>query len=587
MADHARARLGQADQGSPKFSLLDEAISGNLNDMTWRVSGHVPGVAPSSYTVHWRVCDELRATVMHGAWPTWVAYGKRLVQVICDSPSSRIRSGGSIAGLARHVRAFCSFCCFDQGLSSIKRFESSHLEAYIKHVQSLGLKAGSVDAKLAVLSHAWRARSEIESGLERGPFGYRERAAIARRIGLPGGHTPTIPAQELFLNLNEALKLIEAAPALLDDLDKYLNYSGKRRLRSAWFEVECGRSSRAMFRDARATYGACIALLLAFTAARKHEGASVQDEDAVRSIKENIDLVSREYKGARSAGGRQTSRPLNDAVRNAIDVIRGLTRGTRLSSHERTLLLRLPFQHSCSGRGDSHDALDSRGIYNLLDAFSVHAGTEQKLRPHVFRRAYAMLWMWRFEMEDLLFLSRVLLHNSPDFTKVYVEDENSWSFMSEAMRELTVEVLEESLLGVRAMGGGISSTLRRYVRILQVSVVTVDAHSVDAIIKRIVDGHGLRIVPNADGYCFMSSARGRRAKCSLDGVMPNYANRTSSLCFGCPNFGVDFSRKAVWKDRLNRHQIVFRTTAYPALRAASREAIAMCRRVLSWIGKER
>ncbi|MNM90104.1 hypothetical protein D3C81_1023520 [compost metagenome] len=582
--NHAQVQV--FDQQRSVFSLLNEMLAGDFTDSTWHFLGRVPGVAPSYYTVRWDVSGELREAVMYAAWPTWMAYGQQLVKEVCDSPSSRIRSAGSVVVLARSVRAFCMFCCFDQALISIRHFGCSHTTAYIDYVRQLQLSKSAAEARLAALGYAWRERSSIGQGPEVRPFGHRERAAIARRIGVQDGHTPTIPPQELFGILNEAFGLIDAAPSLLADLQLYLSYTGSDSSRSAWFERKCGRPSSALFREVRATYGACIAVLLSFTSARKHEGAAIEEEDVARTINESVDLASREYKGARCADGRGTSRPLIDAVKKALDVIRGLTKETRLRSRERTLLIRVPFQHSCSKKGGARWVLDSRGIYNLLDAFSAHIGITHKLRPHVFRRAYALLWTWRFEMEDLFFLSRVMLHNDPGFTKAYIDDEDSWSFMPEAVRELTVHVLEESLLGMRELGGGVSSTLRRYLRILQSQVVTVDPHSVDVIVRRIVDDHGLRVVANSDGYCFMSAGRAKRARCSLDGVMPNYGNRTPEMCAGCPNFGVDLKRESVWMARLERHEVVLRTTDYPELRAASRKAIVMCKRVLRWIRKE-
>lgn len=584
MSLRPRPKEGTAPGAPASAHSFSEMIGGEIHSDRWIVRGCIPGAAPSSMTVGWAPFAEGAEPMF---WSVWKRYGQKLVQAIYESTEHNLARGTSLVGIAREVRSFCEFCCAHESLPSIEKFGPSHLESYLSHLEKLKISEAYVDAKLSVLSYAWALKEAVGEGIELAPFHFRERAALARKIGVDNGHTPTIPPADLFWLLNEAIRLVEGAPELLKDFYRYLKIRESVGNKvSGVYRAEAGRSSDLLLDDVRATYGACVVIILAFTAARKHEGAAIDDRDAARTAQNHVDLVSREYKGSGTNWGRKTSRPVVPIVAQAIDVVLKLTEVTRKRSRIRKLLLRLPVGHSVSGGKTPHYALDSRGLYSLLDAFGKRAGIDRRLRPHMFRRAYALLWVWRFEIGDLYFLSRILLHNSLEYTLAYSEDERSWDFLPEAMRELTVEILEDSLLGSRALSGGISSTLRRYSRILQASVEVVRPEDVDALVGRLVDVQGIRVRAHADGYCFMSVARGKYAKCSLDGLRPNYSNRTALMCAGCPNFGVDVMREDIWRERLARHELVAKQTQFGELAAASRKAVAACKKILRTILKK-
>lgn len=581
----SRPRKSPVSESSASGLSFKEMIGGEIHGDRWVVVGCVPGAAPSSMTVGWAPFAAGEEPMF---WSEWKRYGQKLVQALYESPEHNVNRGSSLVTIAREVRSFCQFCCVHERLPSIEKFGPSHLESYLLHLEELKISESYVITKLSVLSYAWELKDAVGSGIEQSPFCFREKAAFARKIGVENGHTPTIPPGDLFWILNEAIRMVERAPELIKDFSRYLKLRASAgRNVGGVYRAAAGRSSEHLLDDVYATYGACIVIILAFTAARKHEGASIDDRDAARTAQEHVDLVSREYKGSGTIFGRKTSRPVLPIVAQVIDVVLKLTDVTRKRSRIRKLLLRLPARHSVGGGRIPRFALDSRGLYNLLDAFGKRAGTDLKLRPHMFRRAYALLWVWRFEVGDLYFLSRILLHNSVEYTLAYSEDERSWDFLPEAMREMTVEILEDSLLGSRALSGGISSSLRRYSRILQASVEVVRPEDVDALVRRLVDVQGMRVRAHADGYCFMSVSRGKYAKCSLDGVRPNYSNRTALMCAACPNFGVDVMREDIWRERLERHQLVARQTQFEELASASRKAVAACKKVLRAILKER
>ncbi|WP_313498028.1 hypothetical protein [Pseudoxanthomonas mexicana] len=577
--------VSESSASSESDLSFTEMIGGEIHGDRWVVIGCIPGAAPSSMTVGWAPFEAGNEPMF---WSDWKKYGQKLVQALYESPEHNVNRGTSLVTIAREVRSFCQFCCAYERLPSIDKFGPSHLESYLHHLEGLKISEANVSAKLSVLSYAWELRDAVGTGIERSPFFFREKAALARKIGVENGHTPTIPPADLFWILNEAIRMVERAPELIKDFSRYLKLreSAGRNV-SGVYRAAAGRSSDLLLDDVYATYGACIVIILAFTAARKHEGASIDDRDAARTAQNHVDIVSHEYKGSGTNWGRKTSRPVVPIVAQAIDVVLKLTAATRKKSRIRKLLLRLPVRHSVSGGRTPRFALDSRCLYSLLDAFGRRAGTDIKLRPHMFRRAYALLWVWRFEVGDLYFLSRILLHNSVEYTLAYSEDERSWDYLPEAMREMTVEILEDSLLGSRALTGGMSSSLRRYARILQASVTVARPEDVDALVRRLVDVQGIRVRAHADGYCFMSVSRGKYAKCSLDGVRPNYSNRTALMCAACPNFGVDLMREDIWRERLERHERVAKQTQFEVLASESRKAVVACKKILRAILKGR
>jgi hypothetical protein len=320
-------------------------------------------------------------------------------------------------------------------------------------------------------------------------------------------------------------------------------------------------------------------VLFALLGERKHELVNKTIDDVSlllnSSSKEVHGVV---HKTSGTLTGRVTQRAAIDEVRVAFEAIDELTKKTRLTSNSKLFFVSLPFANSANK--NSEEALVTRRLYNLLDHFSASIGIDSKLRPHMFRRAFSLLWAWRYEIGDLTLLSQLLYHNDEIFTKHYTEDEDVWRFLPEAEQSLMHEVLAKALMGVREVSGGFGAAIKRYRRMLLSKTTVLSPERVEHFVKLLVERGGYRLVANPDGYCFINAARGHKAKCSTDGVRPNYAHRNEKLCSNCPCFGVDETRVDYWEKRRDAHQRVLDSTSVEMLATAAKEGVARAEKVL-------
>jgi hypothetical protein len=79
----------------------------------------------------------------------------------------------------------------------------------------------------------------------------------------------------------------------------------------------------------------------------------------------------------------------------------------------------------------------------------------------------------------------------------------------------------------------------------------------------------------------MSNGRGSRAKCSTDGINPDYSNRNEKHCSGCPNFGVDEPRVEYWEKRRDAHKAVEINSNDQLMVDASRKGVKRAEHIIS------
>lgn len=259
-----------------------------------------------------------------------------------------------------------------------------------------------------------------------------------------------------------------------------------------------------------------------------------------------------------------------------------LTSHTRKESGLSTILLKLPFQHSVSGGCKKSYYLHTKSLYSLLKDFASAINfSDKELRPHMFRRAYSMLWTWRFEIGDLNELSLLLKHNNHLFTKKYTDDEQIWHFMPDAERKIAFDILNSAFLKKNKISGGISKTLERYGRIIQAKSRMLDATAIAEFVDDLIETQNLTVISHADGYCFLSEENLKHAKCSDHNGKLSAAKRHEALCAKCPNFGIDYSRRNYWEKRIELHQIVVNESKNSKLISSSKEFINNAKKLLS------
>lgn len=537
----------------------------------------------SSFTVNWEL--ELVSSIEGdlGRWHPWKEYAQKLVAVIMESDSTDVEKPITLANYAREIRTVCLWFCFTNRLHHIAEVKREHIALYEELIKESQLTVNSVITKLHIVNLMWKLRDEVGSGLAFFPYPDGKLKGRARKLGRQGGHTKTIRPSDFFKLLDKALHEIENADQWLSKLERYIEIKDKVGPDNCaeHYKKEFNESSKKLIKRIRIIYASAIVTILSLTAMRKHEANVLKYSDAVRAI-ENANIEGTEHKTAHTETGKHTQRPLPKEGKKALKLIIELTKYKRkTASDPDKLLLRLPFQHCVTKNNRASDTLTTRVLYELFDTFIEDTSINYKLRPHMLRRAFAMIWTWRFEIGDLDYLSRFLYHNSHLFTEIYVDDPDVYDFLPEEMQRYTAKIFEQAFLGESNIEGGIKSVLSRYRRLIQQKVKVIEPEIISIFIDRMIEKFNYQVIPNADGYCFMSSGRGIRAKCSTDGKNPNYANRNEKTCSSCPNFGVDEGRIEYWMKRRDAHQVVLNSSEDHLMVDAARRGVQYTQHIIS------
>ncbi len=567
-----------ADQDSTSFAgrvrppwLLDKSDS-----KCWYFRQDVPGYSPSHYTVNWEFSECIgNAQAVHLEY--WRTIAQAAVIAYGES-KKRGKRVTSIIGFARSVRSFAAWACDERRCSSLAMIDADDVRAYEEHIARLEIGASAVAGRLSVLRIMWQLRDEI--GEQIGYCAYRWRGElkrVAKRLGKRDGRTPTLPPKELFVLLDHCLKLVESGEEWIGLMERHVEIRHrKRRFHREMAAV--GVSSAEVLRQARTLYGACVVIVFTLFGSRKHEIAKITFEDVRRLLQtDSHELKGAVTKSSNGAGGTTTVRPTIPELENALKQIVRLVGG----DIERDVgpLFR-PLILDAARQLPTKVGLDTGQIYRLISRVVNDAGIDIVIRPHMFRRAFSMIYVWRYEFGDLAYLSRFLYHSDLRHTLAYVVGDDVNQFMSDAERALAGSVMERALLGQERFGGGFGARLERVARRLRASTTVLRPDQVDDwLMSRIGDGkYSLRAAPH--GYCVILGDRGGRGACSTDGRTPNFANRTDEHCSACGNFLAPERSLPYWQERYVVHRKVLEITKIDVLKKVAREAVAGAKRVI-------
>ncbi|WP_137165567.1 site-specific integrase [Salinimonas lutimaris] len=537
----------------------------------------------SAFTVKWTPNTGRIEKTDLGRWVQWKEYAQKLVIAIMESGLTNVSKPITLASYAREVRSVCMWFYFTHRMHHISEVTREHIEVYEDHIKESECTSNHALTKLNILNMMWKLREHVGSGLAFLPYHNGQLGPKARRLGVRGKRTKTIPPMEFFSLLDQVLKEVEGADEWLYKLEVYLTLKTKHGLNCSWhYTKEFGESTQILFKRIRVIYAAAIVTILSLTAMRKHEATVLKYSDAIKAFNEDSVLIGAEHKTSHTETGKTTKRPLPEEGIRALKVILELTKyqRTKASDPER-LLLRLPFQHTVGGDKKASEYVNTRVLYNIFDALTDHISFGYKLRPHMLRRAFAMTWTWRFEIGDLEHLARFLYHNNHVFTEIYVDDPDVYEFLPEEMQRYTARVFEQAFLGDNDIKGGVAPLVSKYIRLIRQKVNVIEPETVRVFVAKLIDKFNYEVIPNADGYCFMSSGRSSRAKCSTDGVNPDYSNRNEEHCSGCPNFGVDAPRVGYWEKRRDAHKAVEITSNDKLMVDASRKGVKRAEHIIS------
>lgn len=553
----------------------------------WELREDVKGYSKSHYSISWEYPFDKEFSDRS---PYWTMVAKLATYHCMESSKTECKKTTTLSLYAREIRSFCFWLCCERKCLNLATISKDDIEAYEAYIIGLSVTENTASIKLMCLKFLWTLRKEIGEGLSFNPYvRSRSLSKKSKKIGLAGGHTPTILPNDLFSMIDFALEKLNNSKEIIELFGIY--HAERLRLApgtgSRGYKDKTGLSAMDLRKQVQVLYGAAIVIKLIFTGERKHELAYSKYSDVIQLLSGEVDeLKGTVSKTAKTPSGKFTSRPVVKELLQALQVIVDLTAFTRAEYEGDSLVLKLPLK---ANEIENHGAeVPTNVLYGFLDYFSVEAsnGKLKQLRPHMLRRAFSMLWAWRFEVGDLYYLSKLLHHNTEVFTKAYTEDEDVFEFLPEAYQELMYDILEGALLGKSSIHGGVGKLMRRYGRVLQSQVTVVTPESAHRFVGGFVKRHDYKIVPQADGFCLIEKSREKYAKCSSDGKKPNYANRSDKACLECVNFGVTETRKSVWEKRKVAHEAVLNSTDIEILQQASLEGIERAETVIRWVSKD-
>lgn len=564
-------------------------LKNKYEDDVWKLKPHIITDDKSRYTISWNVYNLENFRGIFHRWNYWKNAAKELAYWIMEASESKCNTTSTLAVSCRSIREFYEWLCFERNCFDLSQVKQDDIISFCEHISLRGLAQNSVLMKLTVISHIYSLRKYLKESLSFNPFKTKKIYLLAKAYSVQNGHTPTLSPQEIFSLLNHALKLVKESEYTLRLLKQYMGIHADssiyhRSIHSKFYKLT-GIKSSELQSKVRALYGAAVTIILMLLAERKHELSLTKEADVLELLNTELDiLIGLEKKTAGTQTGKRTERAVIQEVKDALGVILELASYNREKSKNETILLKLPFGHSDSGKGDKTFYLTTNGLYVILKHFAESAKFERiELKPHMFRRAYAMLWTWRFEIGDLEELSLMLKHNSTAFTKKYTDDEDIWQFMGETEQDLAFDLLNRAFQGKIIISGQISETLERYSRLIQAKSKLLDSTAIADFVDEFIQINDMRVVAHSDGYCFINNKGLETALCRTDGIGLDPIKRTDSLCLKCPNFAIDNSRKAHWEKRIKLHQDVIDSSKNEKLIEHSKMFIAQAEKMLSSI----
>ncbi len=544
-------------------------------EKSWKLKPNIESDEPSNYIVHW-FDDDLEK--MSG-WDYWVDVCKDVCDVKMGREGNRGLTTGSLARYARALKRLVRFLYIERNCNLVEDISVEDANAYKQFLIDRKLVSSTLESAVAPLHDLYLLRNTIKQSLKFDPFLSTTKKQWANANGKADGHTKTLVPREIFYLLNEALKKISNSRRDLDLLRIYMEMKGIGDQSDRWvgkkFKRRTGESSRALTKRIRELYGAALVVIFLLIAERKHEANLREESDVVDLLESELDILAGlEKKTSGSMSGKKTEVAVIQEVKDAFRVIMEITKYTRSIANTSKVLLKLPMAHSVSGHNQKHYYLSTTPMYVLLEYFGRSCGFNIPLRPHMFRRAYAMIWGWRYEVGDLHELSKMLKHNNEIFASRYTNDENIWHFMPEAHQKMMFDILHRASLKKIRVSGGASKTLERYSRIIQAKSKILNPTEIAHFIDDLINSGEITIVVHADGYCIFTKDTKCNSKCLDANGELDESLREESRCAGCPNLGIDDRREAYWQKRIELHQQVIDKSTKPQLIEKSKRFIA-------------
>ncbi|ULR90350.1 hypothetical protein [Comamonas sp. B21-038] len=447
-------------------------------------------------------------------------------------------------------------------------------------------------------------RRNLDDALTAPPFQGQALQDIAKRLGSDIGRTKTIPVKQGATLIERSIRwVIDYAPHILDakealdegrPVEETLG-SELAHLPASPFPLRQGLRSERLSDSALGTIcpvlpgtemslqialqyltAACGTVIAAFSARRAAEIVGLQLDCIERDDTGRPWLTSFIHKTLQSYG----KVPVPEAVAAAVAVL------SRLSARARAITgTNYLFQFNVPGTnvvvGMGRDGVPVPKLNRLIREFGYFVdvpplpdGSRWSFHPHQFRRFFAVLYVWCYELADWGALAYHLRHFDLEMTRRYVTDAELGGILHQANRERTAEILASVAAGnvhlAGASGARLDESLRKLYARLAHSVQIVPERKLQQRVLRLVERTGLELKALPWGYCASPQAKGPTARCTNGAGPAAPETATLSTCVECSRNVRSVEFKPYLERTLTRHRrLATSASAAPMLKRAS------------------
>ncbi|MCK4143631.1 hypothetical protein HFK84_15275 [Ralstonia pseudosolanacearum] len=416
---------------------------------------------------------------------------------------------------------------------------------------------------LMPFDYLYRHRRYLDDGIACNLFLGTSPTAKAKKLGKKIGRTGTVPVKQAAVLIERSIRwVLNYAPALLamhagepdvrdiphNEVFSPFPILPKRRAISSsddsadeQYQAERLRQGMTLPMALNFLMTACAVVIAAFSARRAAEiiglkaGCIQHDESGKAWMHIFIHKTTQD----------EADIPVPEVVAAAISVLEKLSESARKANGTPYL-----FQYMLPGTetviGISADGfpifplrLFLRKFGYFIDVPPLPDGSRWTFAPHQFRRFFAILYIWIYELGDWGALSYHLRHFNPEMTRRYVSDDELGHILAMADREHSAQILANAALGKTKISGAEGTRYkdaakRLYDRMALQLQVMPERKFVQRL-QRMVERTGLTLRGLPWGYCAAKpDTEGEGCACNAgDKSGPDYGDATLSTCKDC------------------------------------------------------
>ena len=286
--------------------------------------------------------------------------------------------------------------------------------------------------------------------------------------------------------------------------------------------------------------------------------------------------------------------PIPEIVVAATEVLEKLSARARMGSQTPYLLqYNLPGSSTCvglssDGRPTFRFPAYLRAFGYFVDVPPLTDGSRWTFKPHQFRRFFAILYIWIYDLGDLPALSELLRHSNLEQTRRYTRDHELGHIISMVDREHTASIMTATVLGGMPVSGTagirLNEVAKRMYERMSSAVQPVSERKLHQRILKFVERTGLTIKAFPWGFCAINATSKNELPCAPGEEVPDYLNASASNCDQCVGNCRTATARPYLKESIILHTKISEDVGSPQiLRAASADFVSKYKQYLATV----